>query len=167
MDGLDVFHPDRMANRILGMGDVISLVERAQQQFDEEEARKMQKKIANQFGFDDFLKQIQQIKKMAMKDLMGMIPGMGKAMKGMDIDDDAFKGIEAIIHSMTPEERTNPQLLNGSRRKRIAHGSGTSVREVNQLIKQFGQMGKMMKMMQGRSQADDANDEKAEEECKE
>ena len=151
MDGLDVFHPDRMANRILGMGDVISLVERAQQQFDEEEARKMQKKIAkNQFGFDDFLKQIQQIKKMGnVKDLMGMIPGMGKAMKGMDIDDDAFKGIEAIIHSMTPEERTNPQLLNGSRRKRIADGSGTSVQEVNQLIKQFGQMGKMMKMMQG------------------
>lgn len=151
MDGLDVFHPDRMANRILGMGDVISLVERAQQQFDEEEARKMQKKIAkNQFGFDDFLKQIQQIKKMGnVKDLMGMIPGMGKAMKGVDIDDDAFKGIEAIIRSMTPEERTNPQLLNGSRRKRIADGSGTSVQEVNQLIKQFGQMGKMMKMMQG------------------
>jgi len=151
MDGLDVFHPDRMANRILGMGDVISLVERAQQQFDEEEARKIQKKIAkNQFGFDDFLKQIQQIKKMGnVKDLMGMIPGMGKAMKGMDIDDDAFKGIEAIIHSMTKEERTNPQLLNGSRRKRIADGSGTSVQEVNQLIKQFGQMGKMMKMMQG------------------
>ena len=151
MDGLDVFHPDRMANRILGMGDVISLVERAQQQFDEEEARKMQKKIAkNQFGFDDFLKQIQQIKKMGnVKDLMGMIPGMGKALKGVDIDDDAFKGIEAIIRSMTPEERTNPQLLNGSRRKRIAYGSGTSVQEVNQLIKQFGQMGKMMKMMQG------------------
>ena len=151
MDGIDVFHPDRMANRILGMGDVISLVERAQQQFDEEEARKMQKKIAkNQFGFDDFLKQIQQIKKMGnVKDLMGMIPGMGKAIKGMDIDDDAFKGIEAIIHSMTPEERSNPQLLNGSRRKRIADGSGSSVQEVNQLIKQFGQMGKMMKMMQG------------------
>jgi len=151
MDGLDVFHPDRMANRILGMGDVISLVERAQQQFDEEEARKMQKKIAkNQFGFDDFLKQIQQIKKMGnVKDLMGMIPGMSKALKGVDIDDDAFKGIEAIIRSMTPEERTNPQLLNGSRRKRIADGSGTSVQEVNQLIKQFGQMGKMMKMMQG------------------
>ena len=150
MDGLDVFHPDRMANRILGMGDVISLVERAQQQFDEEEARKMQKKIAkNQFGFDDFLKQIQQIKKMGnMKDLMGMIPGMGKAMKGMDVDDDAFKGIEAIIYSMTVEERTNPKLLNGSRRKRIADGSGTSIQEVNQLIKQFGQMGKMMKMMQ-------------------
>ena len=151
MDGLDVFHPDRMANRILGMGDVISLVERAQQQFDEEEARKMQKKIAkNQFGFDDFLKQIQQIKKMGnMKDLMGMIPGMGKALKGVDIDDDAFKGIEAMIKSMTLEERSNPKILNGSRRKRIANGSGTSIQEVNQLIKQFGQMGKMMKMMQG------------------
>ena len=151
MDGLDVFHPDRMASRILGMGDVISLVERAQQQFDEEEARKMQKKIAkNQFGFDDFLKQIQQIKKMGnMKDLMGMIPGMGKALKGVDIDDDAFKGIEAIIKSMTLEERSNPKILNGSRRKRIAIGSGTSIQEVNQLIKQFGQMGKMMKMMQG------------------
>ena len=151
MDGLDVFHPDRMASRILGMGDVISLVERAQQQFDEEEARKMQKKIAkNQFGFDDFLKQIQQIKKMGnMKDLMGMIPGMGKALKGVDIDDDAFKGIEAMIKSMTIEERSNPKILNGSRRKRIANGSGTSIQEVNQLIKQFGQMGKMMKMMQG------------------
>ena len=151
MDGLDVFHPERMASRILGMGDVISLVERAQQQFDEVEARKMQKKIAkNQFGFDDFLKQIQQIKKMGnMKDLMGMIPGMGKAIKDVDIDDDAFKGIEAMIKSMTLEERSNPNLLNGSRRKRIANGSGTSVQEVNQLIKQFGQMGKMMKMMQG------------------
>ena len=151
MDGLDVFHPDRMANRILGMGDVISLVERAQQQYDEEEARKMQKKIAkNQFGFDDFLKQIQQIKKMGnVKDLMGMIPGMGKAMKGMDIDDDAFKGIEAIIKSMTPHERSNPKIINGSRRKRIANGSGTTLQEVNQLIKQFGQMSKMMKMMQG------------------
>ncbi|OUV76195.1 MAG: signal recognition particle protein [Flavobacteriales bacterium TMED123] len=151
MNGLDVFHPDRMASRILGMGDVISLVERAQQQFDEEEARKVQKKIAkNQFGFDDFLKQINQVKKMGnMKDLVGMIPGMGKAMKGVDIDDDAFKGIEAMIHSMTPVERNNPQILNGSRRKRIASGSGTSIQEVNQLIKQFGQMGKMMKMMQG------------------
>ena len=151
MDGLDVFHPDRMASRILGMGDVISLVERAQQQFDEAEARKMQKKIAkNQFGFDDFLKQIQQIKKMGnMKELMGMIPGMGKALKGVDIDDDAFKGIEAMIKSMTLEERSNPKILNGSRRKRIANGSGTSIQEVNQLIKQFGQMGKMMKMMQG------------------
>ena len=150
MDGLDIFHPDRMASRILGMGDVISLVERAQQQFDEEEARKVQKKIAkNQFGFDDFLKQIQQVKKMGnMKDLMAMIPGMSKAMKGVDIDDDAFKGIEAIIHSMTKQERKNPNLLNGSRKKRIADGSGTSVVEVNQLIKQFGQMGKMMKMMQ-------------------
>tara|TARA_B100001540_G_scaffold317405_1_gene350442 strand:+ start:2312 stop:3658 length:1347 start_codon:yes stop_codon:yes gene_type:complete len=150
MDGLDIFHPDRMASRILGMGDVISLVERAQQQFDEEEARRVQKKIAkNQFGFDDFLKQIQQIKKMGnVKDLMGMIPGMGKAMKGVDIDDDAFKGIEAIIHSMTKEERNNPKILNGSRRKRIALGSGKEISEVNQLIKQFSQMGKMMKMMQ-------------------
>ena len=151
MDGLDVFHPERMASRILGMGDVISLVERAQQQFDEEEARKIQKKIAkNQFGFDDFLKQIQQVKKMGnMKDLVGMIPGMGKAMKGVDIDDDAFKGIESIIHSMTKQERENPKILNGSRKKRIAAGSGTSVVDVNQLIKQFSQMGKMMKMMQG------------------
>ena len=151
MDGLDTFHPDRMASRILGMGDVISLVERAQQQYDEEEARKVQKKIAkNQFGFDDFLKQIQQIKKMGnIKDLMGMIPGMGKAIKGMDIDDDAFKGIEAIINSMTKEERKNPKILNGNRRKRIADGSGKEVSEVNQLVKQFSQMGKMMKMMQG------------------
>ena len=151
MDGLDIFHPDRMASRILGMGDVISLVERAQQQFDEQEARKVQKKIAkNQFGFDDFLNQIQQIKKMGnMKDLVGMIPGMGKAMKDVDIDDNAFKGIEAIIHSMTKQERENPNLLNGSRKKRIAAGSGTSVVEVNQLISQFDQMGKMMKMMQG------------------
>ena len=151
MDGLDVFHPDRMASRILGMGDVISLVERAQQQFDEEEARKIQKKIAkNQFGFDDFLKQIQQVKKMGnIKDLAGMIPGMGKSMKDVDIDDDAFKGIEAIIHSMTKEERQDPKVLNGNRKKRIAMGSGTTVVEVNQLIKQFSQMGKMMKMMQG------------------
>ena len=151
MDGLDEFHPDRMASRILGMGDVISLVERAQQQFDEDEARKVQKKIAkNQFGFDDFLKQIQQVKKMGnIKDLAGMIPGMGKAVKDVDIDDDAFKGIEAIIHSMTKQERKNPKLLNGSRKKRIADGSGTSVVDVNQLIKQFSQMGKMMKMMQG------------------
>ena len=151
MDGLDVFHPDRMAGRILGMGDVISLVERAQKQFDEEETKKVQKKIAkNQFGFDDFLKQIQQIKKMGnMKDLMGMIPGVGKAIKNVDIDDDAFKGIEAIIHSMTLEERKNPNILNGNRKKRIAQGSGTSVVQVNQLIKQFSQMGKMMKMMQG------------------
>jgi len=151
MSDLDVFHPDRMADRILGMGDVVSLVERAQEQFDEEEARKLQKKIAkNQFGFDDFLKQIQQIKKMGnIKDLMGMIPGMGKALKGVDIDDDAFKGIEAIIFSMTPEERKKPAIINGSRKKRIARGAGTTVQEVNQLLKQFNQMSKMMKMMQG------------------
>ncbi len=151
MTDMDVFHPDRMAERILGMGDVISLVERAQEQFDEEEARKIQKKIAkNQFGFDDFLKQIQQIKKMGnVKDLMGMIPGMSKAMKGVDIDDDAFKGIESIIFSMTPKERRNPAIINGSRKKRIAKGSGTNVQEVNQLLKQFNQMAKMMKMMQG------------------
>ena len=151
MDAIDVFHPDRMADRILGMGDVISLVERAQDQYDEEEARKLQKKIAkNQFGFDDFLNQIQQIKKMgSMKDLVGMIPGAGKAMKDVDIDDDAFKGIEAIIHSMTPSERSAPATINASRKKRIAKGSGTSVQEVNQLMKQFNQMSKMMKMMQG------------------
>ncbi|WP_037319305.1 signal recognition particle protein [Salegentibacter sp. Hel_I_6] len=151
MDALDVFYPDRMADRILGMGDVVSLVERAQEQYDEEEARKLQKKIAkNQFGFDDFLKQLQQIKKMgSMKDLMGMIPGAGKMLKDVDIDDDAFKGIEAIIHSMTPEERSNPKVINSSRKKRISKGSGTSVQEVNQLLKQFNQMGKMMKMMQG------------------
>ncbi len=151
MTDIDVFHPDRMADRILGMGDVVSLVERAQEQYDEEEARKLQKKIAkNQFGFDDFLKQIQQIKKMGnIKDLMGMIPGMGKAMKGIDIDDDAFKGIEAIIHSMTPKERRQPAIINGSRKKRIARGAGTNVQEVNQLLKQFNQMAKMMKMMQG------------------
>ncbi|WP_435415184.1 signal recognition particle protein [Polaribacter aestuariivivens] len=151
MDAIDVFHPDRMADRILGMGDVISLVERAQDQYDEEEARKLQKKIAkNQFGFDDFLNQIQQIKKMgSMKDLMGMIPGAGKALKDVDIDDDAFKGIEAIIHSMTPSERSVPSTINSSRKKRIAKGSGTSIQEVNQLMKQFNQMSKMMKMMQG------------------
>ena len=151
MDAMDVFHPSRMADRILGMGDVISLVERAQEQYDEEEARKLQKKIAkNQFGFDDFLNQINQIKKMgSMKDLIGMIPGAGKAMKDIDIDDDAFKGIEAIIHSMTPEERSTPTVINASRKKRIAKGSGTSVQEVNQLMKQFDQMSKMMKMMQG------------------
>lgn len=151
MDAIDVFHPSRMADRILGMGDVISLVERAQEQFDEEEARKLQKKIAkNQFGFDDFLSQIQQVKKMgSMKDLIGMIPGAGKAMKDIDIDDDAFKHIEAIIHSMTPEERTSPGVINGSRKKRIAKGSGTSVQQINQLLKQFDQMSKMMKMMQG------------------
>jgi len=151
MEAIDVFHPDRMADRILGMGDVVSLVERAQEQYDEEEARKIQKKIAkNQFGFDDFLKQIQQIKKMGnMKDLIGMIPGAGKALKDVDIDDDAFKGIEAIIYSMTPSERTKPTIINGSRKKRIAKGAGTTVQEVNQLMKQFNQMSKMMKMMQG------------------
>ena len=151
MDAIDVFYPERMADRILGMGDVVSLVERAQDQFDEQEARKLQKKIAkNQFGFDDFLSQIQQVKKMGnMKDLMGMIPGMGKALKGVDIDDDAFKHIEAMIHSMTPKERANPKLINGSRKKRIAKGSGTNIQEVNKLIKQFDQMSKMMKMMQG------------------
>ena len=151
MEALDVFYPERMADRILGMGDVVSLVERAQQQFDEEEARKINKKIAkNQFGFDDFLSQIQQVKKMGnMKDLMGMIPGMGKAMKGVDIDDDAFKHIEAIIGSMTPKERSQPDLINLSRKKRIARGSGRDLAEVNQMIKQFHQMSKMMKMMQG------------------
>jgi len=151
MEAIDIFYPSRMADRILGMGDVVSLVERAQEQFDEEEARKIQKKIAkNKFGFDDFLSQIQQIKKMGnMKDLMAMIPGMGKALKGIDIDDDAFKHIEAIIHSMTPDERANPSKLNHSRKKRIAKGSGREVQEVNQLLKQFDQMSKMMKMMQG------------------
>ena len=151
MEALDVFYPERMADRILGMGDVVSLVERAQQQFDEEEARKINKKIAkNQFGFDDFLSQIQQVKKMGnMKDLMGMIPGMGKALKGVDIDDDAFKHIEAIISSMTPKERAQPSLLNMSRKKRIARGAGRDINEVNQMIKQFHQMSKMMKMMQG------------------
>ncbi|MGY6647456.1 signal recognition particle protein [Wenyingzhuangia sp. IMCC45574] len=151
MEAIDVFHPDRMADRILGMGDVVSLVERAQEQFDIEESRKLQKKIAkNQFGFDDFLSQIQQIKKMGnMKDLVGMIPGAGKALKDVDIDDDAFKGIEAIINSMTPLERTEPKVINASRKKRIAKGSGTSITEVNQLLKQFFQMAKMMKMMQG------------------
>ena len=151
MDAIDVFYPDRMADRILGMGDVVSLVERAQEQFDEVEARKLQKKIAkNQFGFDDFLKQINQVKKMgSMKDLVGMIPGAGKAMKDVDIDDDAFKHIEAIIHSMTPSERSIPSSINTSRKKRIAKGSGTSVQQINQLLKQFQQMSKMMKMMQG------------------
>ncbi len=151
MEAIDVFHPSRMADRILGMGDVVSLVERAQEQYDEEEARKLQKKIAkNKFGFDDFLNQIQQVKKMGnMKDLIGMIPGAGKAMKDIDIDDDAFKHIEAIIHSMTPEERSTPSLINASRKRRIGKGSGTSVTQVNQLLKQFDQMSKMMKMMQG------------------
>ena len=151
MEALDVFYPDRMADRILGMGDVVSLVERAQEQFDQEEARKINKKIAkNQFGFDDFLSQIQQVKKMGnMKDLVGMIPGVGKAMKDVDIDDDAFKYIEAIIGSMTPSERSNPDLLNINRKKRIAKGSGRDLNEVNQMVKQFHQMSKMMKMMQG------------------
>lgn len=151
MDALDIFYPDRMADRILGMGDVVSLVERAQEQFDEDEARRVQKKIAkNQFDFDDFLGQIKQIKKMGnMKDLMGMIPGMGKMLKDVDIDDDAFKGVEAIIQSMTKEERANPKLINGSRRKRIADGSGKNIQEVNQLLKQFAEMSKMMRMMQG------------------
>jgi len=151
MEALDVFYPERMADRILGMGDVVSLVERAQEQFDEEQARKISKKIAkNQFGFDDFLSQIQQVKKMGnMKDLMGMIPGAGKMMGDIDIDDDSFKHIEAIIGSMTPKERSEPNLLNHSRKNRIAKGSGRDVNEVNQLIKQFGQMSKMMKMMQG------------------
>jgi len=151
MEALDVFYPERMADRILGMGDVVSLVERAQDQFDEEQARRINKKLAkNQFGFDDFLSQIQQVKKMGnMKDLMGMIPGVGKAMKNVDIDDDAFKYIEAIIGSMTPKERSEPTLLNHSRKNRIAKGAGRKVEEVNQLIKQFNQMSKMMKMMQG------------------
>jgi len=149
MDALDVFYPQRMADRILGMGDVVSLVEKAQEQFDAEEAKKLQKKIAkNQFDFEDFLGQLQQIKKMGnMKDLLGMIPGMGKAIRNMDIDEGAFKGIEAIIHSMTPQERARPEILNGSRKKRIASGSGTSVQEVNRLIKQFDDMRKVMKLM--------------------
>jgi len=149
MDAIDVFYPDRMANRILGMGDIVSLVEKAQEQFDEEEAKKLQKKIAkDQFNFNDFLKQIKQIKKMGnIKDLMGMIPGMGKMMKDLDIDNDSFKHIEAIIYSMTEEERENPHLINGSRRRRIAGGSGTEIQEVNRLIKQFDETRKMMKMI--------------------
>lgn len=149
MEAIDKFYPERMASRILGMGDVVSLVEKAQQTFDEEEARRLNKKIKkNQFDFEDFLNQLQQIRKMGnIKDLMGMIPGMGKAIKNLDIDDDSFKPIEAIIKSMTPEERHNPDVINGSRRKRIAQGSGTSVQEVNNLLKQFGEMRKMMKMM--------------------
>lgn len=155
LDALDVFHPERMADRILGMGDVVSLVERAQQQYDEEEARRLSKKIAkNQFGFDDFLAQIQQIKKMGnIKDLASMIPGVGKALKDVDIDDDAFKGVEAIIQSMTPKERKHPEILNQSRKMRIAKGSGTDLQEVNRLIKQFDQMRKMMRMMQGNKMA--------------
>ena len=149
MDALDIFHPERMADRILGMGDIVSLVERAQEQYDEEEAKRLQKKIAkNQFDFNDFISQIQQIKKMGnLKELASMIPGVGKALKDIDIDDNAFKGIEAIIYSMTPAERTNPAILNGSRRARIAKGSGTSIQEVNKLIKQFDETRNMMKMM--------------------
>ena len=151
MEALDVFHPNRMAERILGMGDVVSLVEKAQEQFDAEKARKLQKRIAkNEFDFNDFVEQIGQVKKMGnMKDLMGMIPGMGKAMKGVEVEDDAFKHVEAMISSMTKQERSNPSILNGSRRQRIARGSGRSVSDVNQLIKQFNDMGKVMKMMQG------------------
>lgn len=150
MDALDVFHPERMADRILGMGDIVSLVERAQQQYDEQEARRLEQRIAkDQFDFNDFLKQIHQIKKMGnIKDLVSMIPGVGKAIKDIDIDDDAFKGIEAIIYSMTPEERAHPGLLNGQRRKRIAKGSGTTVQDVNKLITQFDQARKMMKTVQ-------------------
>ncbi len=149
MEALDVFHPDRMAERILGMGDIRSFVETAQAQFDEEEAAKLQKKLAkNQFDFNDFLNQIQQIKKMGnVKELMGMIPGMGKAVRDLDIDDNAFKSVEAIILSMTPEERQNPDIINGSRKKRIANGSGTDMQEVNRLVKQFYDTRKMMKMV--------------------
>jgi signal recognition particle subunit SRP54 len=150
MEALDVFYPNRMAERILGMGDVVSLVERAQEQYNEEEARKLQKKIAkNEFGFDDFLTQIQQVKKMGnMKDLMGMIPGAGKALKDVEIEDDAFKHIEAMIHSMTPKERRKPSIIDTPRKNRIAKGSGTSLQQINQMMKQFDQMSKMMKMMQ-------------------
>ena len=149
MEALDIFHPSRMADRILGMGDIVSLVERAQEQFDAEEARKLQKKIAkDQFNFNDFLQQIQQIKKMGnLKDLASMIPGVGKAIRNLDIDDNAFKSIEAIIHSMTPAERENPALMNGSRRKRIAMGSGSDIQEINRLLKQFDETRKLMKMM--------------------
>ncbi|MEQ9062552.1 MAG: signal recognition particle protein [Vicingaceae bacterium] len=148
-EALDVFHPSRMADRILGKGDVVTLVEKAQEQFDEEKARRLQKRIAkNQFDFNDFIEQIQQIKKMGnVKDLLGMVPGVGKAIKNLDIDDDAFKYIEAIIHSMTPEEKSNPKVINGSRRKRIADGSGTDIQEVNKLLKQFGETSKVMKLM--------------------
>lgn len=153
MEAIDVFHPERMADRILGMGDIVSLVERAQEQYDEEEARRLERKIKkNQFDFDDFLKQIQQIKKMGnLKDLAAMIPGVGKTIKDLDIDDNAFKGIEAIIQSMTPHERSHPEVLNQSRKMRIAKGSGTDIQEVNRLIKQFDQTRKMMKMVTGGS----------------
>ncbi len=151
MEALDVFHPERMADRILGMGDIVSLVERAQEQFDEEEAKRLEKKIRkNKFDFDDFYGQIQQIKKMGnIKDLAGMIPGVGKALKDVDIDDNAFKGIEAIILSMTPKERQNPDIINQSRKLRIAKGSGTKLEEVNRLLKQFDQTRKVMRMMTG------------------
>ena len=154
MEALDIFYPERMADRILGMGDVVSLVERAQEQFNEEEARKLSKKIAkNQFDFNDFLGQLQQIKKMGnIKDLVGMIPGVGKAMKDAEINDDAFKGIEAIISSMTPKERTQPEIINGSRRQRIAKGSGQTIQEVNKLLKQFEDTRKMMRMMGDKNQ---------------
>ena len=149
MDALDIFYPNRMADRILGMGDVVSLVEKAQEQFDEKEAKEMERKmLKNQFTFNDFLKQIKQIKKMGnLKDLLGMVPGVGKAMRNIDIDDDAFKGIESMIFSMTEQERNNPKIIDHSRRKRIAYGSGSKIEDVNKLIKQFSQMGKMMKMM--------------------
>ena len=151
MEAIDAFHPERMADRILGMGDIVSLVERAQEQYDEREARKLEEKIAkNQFDFNDFLAQIHQIKKMGnLKELASMIPGVGKAIKDIDIDDDTFKSIEAIIYSMTPHERTHPSILNGQRRKRIAMGSGTSIQDVNKLITQFDQTRKMMKTIQG------------------
>ena len=151
MEAIDIFYPERMADRILGMGDIVSLVERAQQQFDDEEAKKLEKKIRkNKFDFDDFMGQIQQIKKMGnIKDLAGMIPGVGKQIKDLDIDDDAFKGIEAIINSMTPKERANPDIINQSRRIRIAKGSGSKLEDVNRLMKQFDQTRKMMKMMTG------------------
>ena len=151
MEAIDQFHPNRMADRILGMGDVVSLVERAQEQFDEEEAKKLQRKLAkNQFDFNDFLTQIAQIKKMGnIKDLMAMIPGVGKAIKDMDIDDNAFKSVEAIIYSMTPEERANPDIINASRRARIARGSGTDIQEVNRLMKQFEMIRKTMKTVAG------------------
>lgn len=151
MEAIDQFHPNRMADRILGMGDVVSLVERAQEQFDEEEAKKLQRKLArNQFDFNDFLGQIEQIKKMGnIKDLMGMIPGVGKAVKDLDIDDNAFKSVEAIIRSMTPKERANPDIINTSRRERIARGSGTNIQEVNRLMKQFEQIRKVMKNVAG------------------
>jgi signal recognition particle subunit SRP54 len=154
MEALDVFYPERMADRILGMGDVVTLVERAQEQFDAQEAKRLQERIAkNKFSFNDFLGQLQQIKKMGnIKDLMGMIPGVGKALKDVDIDDNAFKSIEAIIQSMTPDEREHPEILTGNRRQRIAKGSGTTIQEVNRLIKQFEDTRKMMRMMSDKGQ---------------